>query len=100
MADHDLRWPLRDKCAPAATEQGAHMSRYFFNITDGQDIHDTEGTELADIGEARDQAIVAAGEMIKHNGNTVWNGSPWMMNVVDEAGTLVFTLTFSANDHA
>ena len=41
------------------------MPRYFFNITDGRDIDDREGVELAGVGEARDQAIKTAGKMIK-----------------------------------
>jgi hypothetical protein len=75
------------------------MPRYFLNIHDGKDCQDLEGVELAGVAEARDQAIVAAGEVLKHN-DTVWNGSDWMMNVTDETGSAVFTLRFSADDHA
>jgi hypothetical protein len=76
------------------------VPRYFFNVRDGRDIPDTEGTELAGVAEARNQAIVAAGEMIKQDGNTVWNGKGWRMHVTDEAGAPVFTLHFAADDHA
>jgi hypothetical protein len=38
--------------------------------------------------------------MIRHDGHTVWNGSDWLMDVTDEAGSRVFTLRFSADDHA
>jgi hypothetical protein len=76
------------------------LPRYFFNIVDGKDVHDTEGTELAGLAEARDQAIAAAGEMIRHDGHSVWDGSSWLMNVTDETGAAVFTLRFSADDHA
>jgi hypothetical protein len=76
------------------------LPRYFFNVGDGKDVHDTEGTELAGIAEAREQAILAAGEMIRHDGHTVWNNSPWIMNVTDETGAAVFTLRFAADDHA
>ena len=55
-----------------------HVPRYFFNVRDRKDIPDHEGVELAGVPQARDQAISTAGEMIKHNGHTVWNGSPWM----------------------
>jgi hypothetical protein len=75
------------------------MPRYFFNIIDGKDIPDHEGTELPGIAEARGQAINTAGNMIAEQGDTVWNGSPWMMNVSDETGAPVFTLRFSADDH-
>jgi hypothetical protein len=75
------------------------MPRYFFHVIDGKDIRDTDGTGLAGIAQARDQAVATAGEMIRHDGHTVWNGSPWMMNVTDEHGAAVFTLRFSADDH-
>jgi hypothetical protein len=66
------------------------MPRYFFHIKDGKDITDTEGTELGDIAQARNQAIVAAGEMIRQT-DTVWNGSDWRMDVTDEAFRCVAT---------
>jgi hypothetical protein len=76
------------------------VPRYFFHIQDGKDIPDAEGLELAGLAEARNQAIVAAGEMIRTDGHTVWNGSEWRMEVIDEAGSTVFTRRFSADDHA
>jgi hypothetical protein len=76
------------------------VPRYFFHIQDGKDIPDREGIVLAGLAEARNQAIVAAGEMIRSDGHTVWNGSAWRMDVTDEAGNSVFTLRFSADDHA
>jgi hypothetical protein len=75
------------------------VPRYFFHVKDGKDITDSEGTELAGVSEARDQAVTTAGEMIKHQNDTVWNGSEWRMIVTDEAGRPVFTLRFSADDH-
>ena len=75
------------------------MPRYFFHVKDGKDMPDHEGTELAGIAEARHQAVTAAGEMIKHQDDTVWNGSEWRMNVTDEAGRHVFTLRFAADNH-
>jgi hypothetical protein len=37
----------------------------FFNVHDGQDLADSEGTELADRDEAHRQAFIMAGEMLK-----------------------------------
>jgi hypothetical protein len=34
------------------------MPRYFFHVIDGQEIIDTEGTELAGSEEARAEAVV------------------------------------------
>ena len=75
------------------------MPRYFFNVKDGKDIPDDEGTELAGVVQARTQAILTAGEMIRSDGATVRNGSDWRMNVTDEAGDRLFTLRFSADDY-
>jgi hypothetical protein len=80
-------------------KQESHVPRYFFDVKDGKDIPDTQGIELAGVAEARNQAIASAGEMIRSDGNTVWNGSDWRMDVTDEAGDRLFTLRFSANDY-
>jgi hypothetical protein len=37
------------------------VPRYFFHITDGEEIIDHEGTELADIDSARAEAVVLSG---------------------------------------
>lgn len=76
------------------------MPRHFFNVKDGKDIPDTEGTELSSVAKAQNQAIVSAGEMIRSDGDTDWNGSDWRMDVTDEAGDRLFTLRLSADDYA
>ncbi len=78
----------------------SHLPRYFFHIHDGRSIRDTDGIELAGVAEARHQAIATAGEMIRLDGHTVWNGGEWRMDVTDETGSPVFTLRFAADDHA
>ena len=70
------------------------MPRYFFNVKDGKDIPDDEGTELAGVVQARTQAILTAGEMIRSDGATVRNGSDWRMNVTDEAGIVSLRSAF------
>ena len=55
------------------------MPRYFFHVHDGKQIPDTQGVDLPGVAEARDQAIAAAGEMIRSDGHTVWNGSDWRL---------------------
>jgi hypothetical protein len=72
------------------------MPRYFFNVRHGKDGQDTEGTELSSLDEARVQAIRSAGEMISQEGNTIWNGRGWLMEVSDQSGNPLFTLRFSA----
>jgi hypothetical protein len=47
------------------------MPRYFFHVMDGVETIDTEGTELAGFDEARVEAIVVSGEMLKDHGRKV-----------------------------
>jgi len=72
------------------------MPRYFFHVIDGKDFIDEDGTELAGIDEARTQAIIMAGEILKEVGPTLWHGAKWHMDVLDEAGVTVVRLNFSA----
>lgn len=71
------------------------MPRYFFNIVDGRTIDDGEGVTLADDGEARQQAMRTATEILQHEAMRGWDGSEWRMTVFDESGRCVFTLCFS-----
>jgi hypothetical protein len=75
------------------------MPRYYFNVADGHDIVDTDGTELADAREARAQAIITAGEILRDEGTNYWHGTEWTMRVTDDQDDPVFTLRFSADDH-
>jgi hypothetical protein len=69
------------------------MRRYFFNVRDGANLIDKEGTVLSDVAEAREQAVVAAGEAIRDMGSKFWAGEVWEMNVTDESGATVCALT-------
>jgi hypothetical protein len=73
------------------------MPRYFFHVIDGKDIPDTEGTELADIEEARAEAVVLSGELLRDLGGQFWNSSEWQIRVEDDAGDKVCAPTFSAD---
>jgi hypothetical protein len=79
--------------------QERRMPRYFFHVIDGVDVPDLEGTLLPGLAEARSQAIVTAGEILKSQGLRFWNGTEWRMKVTDDVGTSVLTLKFSADDH-
>jgi hypothetical protein len=72
------------------------MPRYFFHVLDGVNLIDKEGTVLSDVEEAREQAVVAAGEAIKDMGSRFWAGEVWEMNVTDESGATVCALSFTA----
>jgi len=69
------------------------MPRYFFHVLDGRAYIDKEGTDLKSVDEAEQQAVVAAGEIIR-DGN--FTGEEWSMSIVDEAGNIVRTLRFSS----
>jgi hypothetical protein len=73
------------------------MPRYFFHVMNGVEIVDDEGTELAGLAEARAEAIVTSGEMLKDLGGKFWSNGQWQIRVTDEAGDKVCALTFSAD---
>ena len=74
------------------------MPRYFFHVQDGARIIDEEGTVLPGLTEARAQAIITSGEMLKENGRGLWGGIEWRMWVTDETGDTVCALRFTAED--
>ena len=53
--------------------------------------------EVADIEEARAEAVVLSGELLRDLGGQFWNSSEWQIRVEDEAGDKVCALTFSAD---
>jgi hypothetical protein len=53
------------------------MPRYFFHVHDSVDLLDNDGTELAGPDEARVQAVVTAGELLKDVGGRFWNSPEW-----------------------
>jgi len=73
------------------------MPRYFFHVIDGHEMRDTVGTVLAGEAEARTEAIVVSGEMLKDLGGAFWNNGQWQVRVEDETGNKVCALTFSAD---
>lgn len=68
------------------------MPRYFFHVHDGRVTIDHVGTELAGPKEARQQAIVSAGEMLRDEGEKFWDSEDWTMHVKDEVGRTVCRL--------
>jgi hypothetical protein len=78
------------------------MPRYFFNVDEDDPSIDHEGTELADIKAARDEAIKLTGGMLRNgSGSSLWGGKPWRLWVTDQpggAGKTLFTLQFSATE--
>jgi hypothetical protein len=71
------------------------MPRYFFNLQDGHDLPDHEGTVLADADAARVLAVSSSGEMIRTYADQFWTHRDWQMHVTDEQGATVCDLRFS-----
>ena len=71
------------------------MRRYVFNIQDGSDFPDRDGTELPDMKAVRTEAIRASAGMLRDNAS-YWDGTEWRINVVDDDGVTVLRLRFSA----
>jgi hypothetical protein len=74
------------------------MPRYFFNVHDGKDLPDNEGTELPGRNEAHRQAIITEGEMLRESDRKFLVGDIWEMQVTDDKGATVCRLKFSAED--
>ena len=74
------------------------MPRYFFHVRDGRDMPDLEGTELANIDEARVEAVRFAGSLLNEHGTQFWQGQNWHMKVTDETGLMFFQLDFTATE--
>lgn len=49
------------------------MPRYVFNVKDGQNLPDHEGTVLADPETARVVAVSTSGEMIRAHAGSFWS---------------------------
>jgi uncharacterized protein DUF6894 len=74
------------------------MARYFFNVRDGSN-EDLEGSMLSGDGQAREQAITMAAELLRFDGPTLSSRDVWEMSVLNETGRCLFTLRFSVDDH-
>lgn len=74
------------------------MPRYFFHIIDGTTDSDHIGTDFPDLYAAQDQAVRAAGEAIRDLGGQLFDHESWKMQVDDDAGKMLFTLTVSVDE--
>lgn len=70
------------------------MPRYFFNVHDGVDLYDEEGTELPDLDTARRIAVQYAGALLEESGQRLGFGATWTLEATDEARTVLFHLDF------
>ena len=75
------------------------MALFFFNVHDGRNIRDTDGSELKGRDEVRSVALQTAGELLRYErSGHIWSGEVWQMIVTDAAGAEVLALRFSARE--
>lgn len=70
--------------------------RYFFNVTDGHGVTiDMDGSELSDRQVAMEEALKDVRLLLADGDVRGFCRRHWRMDVVNEAGGLVFTLPFA-----
>ncbi len=72
------------------------MPRYFFDIINGQDFIDLQGSEWPDLSAARIEAVRYSAEVLKEMPERFWNNDLWTMTVSDANKVPLFTLKFLA----
>ena len=75
------------------------MPRYFFDIKYPTPEPDADGTELPDIYAAQAAAVRLCGEVIRDIEGKFWDSPLWRLEVKNHDRRLLFTLTFSAEEH-
>jgi hypothetical protein len=78
------------------------MPRYYFHIEDDLTHIDRVGVELSNLQAARDEAVSAAGEILRNGeAKALWSGKPWRMWVTQSPFANekpLFVLRFSAEE--
>jgi ABC-type taurine transport system substrate-binding protein len=76
------------------------MPRFYFHIDDDRTHIDHVGVELPDLQAARDEAVSAAGQILRDGGaKGLWSAKPWRMWVTQSPFAKekpLFVLRFSA----
>lgn len=88
--DCETKWCSRQSWSAA-------LPRYYFNIFDGEERPDQDGTELPDLDVVRTEAVRLSGSIIRELGASFWDHSmgEWVLEVVDESGNKLLRLRFS-----
>uniref|UniRef100_UPI0035CA28F7 DUF6894 family protein n=1 Tax=uncultured Sphingomonas sp. TaxID=158754 RepID=UPI0035CA28F7 len=69
------------------------MALYFFHTQTDTRETDSEGTEFATPLEARAEAIVTCGHMMKDAAESFWGSRPWSVTVTDANGLILWELS-------
>lgn len=75
------------------------MPTFYFHVRDGQYFPDESGTEFPGLREAQLAAIKLAADLLEDE-SLFWQGEEWSLQVTDETGGTLFTLSFTASDRA
>ena len=73
------------------------MPLYYFHVSNGAEEPDEDGTELADLSEARTQAVRLIGEMLRFDAEPVWDGHGLKVVVSDHARGPLFSVKVVAS---
>lgn len=69
------------------------MAIYYFHTQTNTRETDSEGTEFATPLEARAEAIVTCGQMMKDAPDSFWGSRPWSVIVTDANGLILWDLS-------
>lgn len=72
------------------------MPRFHLNAYDGVALPDSTGRDLADLDEARAEAVRLAGELMRDGATDRRLGDNWRIEVADDTGRSLFWLDLSA----
>jgi len=75
------------------------LPRYFFNVLHRSTESDTDGVEFPDIYAAQMAAVRLCGELIKEIDGEFWEAPLWRLEVTSHEHKVLFTLTFTAEEH-
>ena len=73
------------------------MRLYFHLVSTDEVIRDREGVEVADLHEARAQAVRAIRELRQKDPSAPRDWSGWTLTVADESEAVVFSLDLDAD---
>lgn len=76
--------------------ESRHAPLFFFDIADGEDLPDLDGSEWPDLAAARMEAVRYSAEVLKEMPERFWNCEAWKMTVSDADRVTLFTLKFLA----
>ena len=69
------------------------MASFVFHMEGHADVPERVRMRLEDPVEARAHAVVAVGDLLRNAGAGFWNGPEWQIEVTDETGRTICTLT-------